>query len=86
MKMVSCQLFLRLEFTTSVRLFDETEHGLSEYLDFLLRDEVFRQQHLCSNLLTPSEAPETNEGRGFCDNYDKERIPQVPGYNFPHQV
>lgn len=54
--------------------------------DFLLRDEVFRQQHLCSNLLTPSEAPETNEGRGFCDNYEKDRIPQVPGYNLPHQV
>ena len=56
------------------------------FLDFLLRNEVFRQQHVCSNLLTPAQAPETKAGRGFCDKYDAARIPQIPGFNSAHQV
>lgn len=55
-------------------------------LDFLLRNEVFRQQHVCSNLLTPAQAPQTQAGRGFMDGYDAARIPQIPGFDSPHQV
>ena len=58
----------------------------TKFLDFLLRNEVFRQQHVCSNLLTPSQAPQTQAGRGFMDGYDAARIPQIPGFDLPHQV
>ena len=51
-----------------------------------MRNEVFRQQHVCSNLLTPSQAPQTQAGRGFMDGYDAARIPQIPGFDLPHQV
>jgi len=55
-------------------------------LDFLLRDRLFRQQHVCSNMLTPEEAPETEGQRGFLDSYDAARVPSMSGFDRPHQV
>ena len=58
----------------------------SFFLDFLLRNEVFRQQHVCSNLLPPGQAPDTEAARGFIDEYDPSTIPQMSGFDKPHQV
>ncbi|CAG5094102.1 Oidioi.mRNA.OKI2018_I69.XSR.g13247.t3.cds [Oikopleura dioica] len=54
-------------------------------IDFLLRDRVFRQQHVCSNMLTPEEAPNTEGQRGFLDSYDAARVPAMSGFDRPHQ-
>jgi hypothetical protein len=59
---------------------------LKKLLDFLLRDRLFRQQHVCSNMLTPEEAPETDSQRGFLDSYDAARVPSMSGFDRPHQV
>ena len=59
---------------------------LTKFLDFLLRDRLFRQQHVCSNMLTPEEAPETDGQRGFLDSYDAARVPSMSGFDRPHQV
>lgn len=49
-------------------------------LQYLLAEPVYRQQHLCSNLITTTErAGIVNSG--FLDN----SLSQPPGYNFPYQ-
>lgn len=49
-------------------------------LRFLLSEPVYRQQHLCSNLITPSERSGIVNS-GFLDNGELDPA----SYNFPHQ-
>lgn len=55
-------------------------------LRFLLSESVYRQQHICSNIITASgRAPLLDQGFLSNQSSNKERIPHGPGFDFPHQ-
>ena len=51
---------------------------------FLLTEPVYRQQHVCSNMISPSERQDLTD-YGFLDPFDPKKILYGPGFNKPYQ-
>lgn len=53
-------------------------------LKYVLSEPVYRQQHLCSNLITPKERAPLLES-GFLNDSISIKGPLLPGYSYPYQ-
>ncbi|XP_023814674.1 extracellular matrix protein FRAS1 isoform X2 [Oryzias latipes] len=53
-------------------------------LHFLLSESIYRQQHVCSNLVTVKELQGLSE-TGFLDDVSFDRLSLGPGFDRPHQ-
>uniref|UniRef100_A0A3P9GZH8 Fraser extracellular matrix complex subunit 1 n=1 Tax=Oryzias latipes TaxID=8090 RepID=A0A3P9GZH8_ORYLA len=54
-------------------------------LHFLLSESIYRQQHVCSNLVTVKELQGLSE-TGFLDDVSFDRLSLGPGFDRPHQL